>query len=79
LGFRIVSRDGRQHSDAPHALGLLRPRRERPRRCRSTDQRDERASFHFDHRVGKREQCRRHGEAQYPGGLGVDDELELPL
>jgi hypothetical protein len=31
----------------------------------------------FDHLVGNREQRRRHGEAEHPGSLGVDDQLEL--
>jgi hypothetical protein len=32
-----------EHADAPHSLGLLRPRRERPSR-RAAEQRDELAS-----------------------------------
>ena len=36
-----------QHADAPHLLGLLRARRERPRRRRAAEQRDELAApFH---------------------------------
>ena len=31
----------------------------------------------FDHLVGGGEQRWRHGEAEHPGGLGVDDQLEL--
>src|SRR5262249_60721041 len=34
-----------QHTDAPHALGLLRPRRERPR-YRTAEQRHELTSLH---------------------------------
>src|SRR6516225_10095645 len=32
LPYRIVCGCGHEHPDAPHAIGLLRPRRERPRR-----------------------------------------------
>jgi hypothetical protein len=40
---RAVIRLGkrRQHADPPHLARLLRARRERPRGCRATDQRDE--------------------------------------
>ena len=31
----------------------------------------------FDHLVGGREQRGRHGEVEHPGGLGVDDQLEI--
>jgi hypothetical protein len=37
---------GHQHADAAHALGLLCARRERPRSCRTAEQRDERATLH---------------------------------
>src|SRR5262245_22333569 len=37
LGFRITH----QQPDPPHALALLRARRERPCGCRATEQRDE--------------------------------------
>ena len=30
-------RQGQKHADAPHAIGLLRARRERPRRCRAAE------------------------------------------
>jgi hypothetical protein len=33
-------------ADAPHSLALLRMRRERPRRCRTTEQRNELAPSH---------------------------------
>jgi hypothetical protein len=39
-------RQRHEHADAPHALRLLRARRERPRRCRAAEQRDELATFH---------------------------------
>src|SRR5438876_12061033 len=36
-----------------------------------------RLAHSFDHLVGGREQSVRHGEAEHPGGRGVDDQLEL--
>src|SRR5262249_8429238 len=45
LHLRIVCRIGHEYADAPHALALLRARRERPRR-RAAEQRDERAPVH---------------------------------
>ena len=42
----------REHTDPPHPLRLLRPRRERPRRRRAAEQRDELAPLSFDHLVG---------------------------
>jgi hypothetical protein len=36
-----LPRTAHQHADAPHPLALLRPRRERPRRRRASEQRDE--------------------------------------
>src|SRR6516225_7887513 len=47
LIFWISSVEGSQHADAPHALALLRPRRERPCRRRAAEQRDEIAPFHL--------------------------------
>jgi hypothetical protein len=38
-----IQRD--EHTNAPHALALLRARRERPCRC-AAEKRDERAPFH---------------------------------
>src|SRR5262249_41532583 len=43
--FRIVLGKTAQHADAPHALALLRARRERPCR-RAAEQRDELAAPH---------------------------------
>ena len=40
LPFRIVRGRGHQHADAPHALGLLRARRERPRDCPAAKHRE---------------------------------------
>src|SRR5262249_22681814 len=44
--FRIVLGQGRQHGNAPHPLGLLRARRERPCHGRPAEQRDELATSH---------------------------------
>ena len=78
-GGRWDSRIVRQESDPDTPYRLLRVRRGAARRPRRTEQRDElpggRGSF--DHLVGAREQHGRHGEAEHPGGLGVDDQLEL--
>src|SRR5262249_34316145 len=43
--FRIVRGQGAEHADAPHSLWLLRVRRERPCRRRTTEQRDELAAL----------------------------------
>src|SRR5262249_13628562 len=45
LSFRIVRSEVHEHTDAPHAPGLLRPRGGRPRR-RAAEQRDELAPSH---------------------------------
>ena len=63
--FGIIFGVGNQHADAPHALGLLRPRRKRPCRRRAAEQRDELAPLSFDHLVGAGEQCRRHFDAEH--------------
>src|SRR5262245_60223066 len=46
LSFRIVRSEVHEHTDASHAPGLLRSRRERPRTCRAAEQRDELAPLH---------------------------------
>src|SRR5262249_16782518 len=46
LHFHICRSIGHQKPDAPDALVLLRPRRERPRGHRAAEQRDELAAFH---------------------------------
>jgi hypothetical protein len=38
--LRVVRGCGQEHADAPHPLGLLRARRERPRH-RATEERNE--------------------------------------
>ena len=40
LVFGVLLSAGNEHADAPHALGLLRVRRQRPR-SRAAEQRDE--------------------------------------
>jgi hypothetical protein len=40
LSLRIVRREAHKHTDAPHPLRLLRPRRPRPRR-RAAESQDE--------------------------------------
>ena len=77
LRFRIIRSEGHEHADAPHPLGLLRPRRERPRGRRAAEQRDELAALHSITSSATASSDRRHGEAEHPGGLGVDDQLEL--
>src|SRR5262249_18056600 len=46
LSFRIVRSLSHEGADPPHAIGLPRARRERPRGSRSAEQRDERAAPH---------------------------------
>ena len=47
--FRIVCGQVHKHTDAPHPLGLLRPRRERPRGRPAAEQRDELAPLYPNH------------------------------
>src|SRR5262249_25360201 len=42
----VVRHCGYEYADTPHALGLLRTRRERPRRCRTAEKREELAPPH---------------------------------
>jgi hypothetical protein len=46
LRCRIIRRETHEQADAPHALALLRTRRERPRGRRAAEQRDEGAPCH---------------------------------
>src|SRR5262245_40149890 len=46
LHVRIVLSEASQHADAPNPVVLLRPRRERPGRCRAAQQRYELAALH---------------------------------
>src|SRR5260370_10698235 len=45
LSFGVVFFHAHQHADAPHPLALLRPRRERPRRRPTAQQRKDLAPF----------------------------------
>jgi hypothetical protein len=40
LKFRIVLACGQEHADPPHAFGLLRMHRKRPRHRRTAEKRD---------------------------------------
>jgi hypothetical protein len=44
LSFRIIGGEIHEHADPPHALRLLRARRQRPRCCSTAEQRDELAA-----------------------------------
>src|SRR5262245_21073145 len=46
LHFRIVRGQAHEDANASHSLGLLRARRDRPRRRRAAEQRDELAPLH---------------------------------
>jgi hypothetical protein len=54
LAFRIVGGQAHRHADTLHALGLLPPRHQRPRRRRAAEQRDELAPSHVEHRLALR-------------------------
>src|SRR5262245_14338579 len=46
LSVHIGGSPAREHADAPHPLGWLRPRRERPRHGRAAEKRDELSPLH---------------------------------
>ena len=62
-----------EHADAPHPLGLLRARRQRPRR-RAADERDELAPPHSITSSARATKVG-HVEAERLGGLQIDHEL----
>ena len=73
LRFAIVRGDGHEHADPPHAFGLLRPRRERPRCRRTAEQRDELApSYHSITSSARASSVGGTVEAERLGGLEVD-------
>ena len=51
LCLRVARNKRHQHADAPHPVGLLGPRRKRPRSRRATEKRDEVAPPHDQPRV----------------------------
>src|SRR5262249_8661334 len=65
--FRVVLGPVHEHADAPHALALLRPHRERPRR-RAAEQRDELAAFHS---MTSSARASRVGGTSMPSALAV--------
>src|SRR5262245_9472987 len=66
----VIARDGtaRQHTDAPHALALLRARRARPRRC-AAEQRDDLAPR--CHSITSSARARRVAGMSRPSALAV--------
>src|SRR6516165_10789392 len=68
LGFRIALRPAHQHSDLPHPVRLLRPRRKRPSR-RAAEKRDELAPP--DHSITSSARAMRVGGTSRPSALAV--------
>src|SRR6516165_11624223 len=68
LNFRIALGIRHQHADPPHAFGLLRARRQRPRGSRSAEQRDELAPRHS---ITSSASARRVGGTVRPSVLAV--------
>src|SRR5499426_1305984 len=68
LSFRIVHSYVHNYADAPHPLGLLRPRRKRPRGSRAAEQRDEFAAFHS---ITSSARCCKNQGTSRPSALAV--------
>ena len=66
-----------QEPDGRQLAGLLRARRERPRRRRAAEKRDELAAFHSITSSARASSCGWNVEAERLGGLEVDDQLDL--
>src|SRR5262245_35859812 len=69
LAFRIVCGYGHKNADPPHAITLLRARRQRPRRSRPTEQRDELAPP--DHSITSSARASSVGGTSRPRALAV--------
>src|SRR5262249_14956892 len=68
LYFQIALGIAHQHTDPPHPVRLLRPRRQRPRR-RAAEQRDELAPPH--HSITSSVRPRSDGGTSMPSALAV--------
>src|SRR5262249_6306240 len=66
--FRMVNGCWQEHANAPYALALLRPRRQRPRRC-AAEQRDDLAPL--DHSMTSSAVAMRVGGTVRPSILAV--------
>ena len=77
LAFCITLETAHQHAEAPHPLGLLRVRRQRPRRRRAAEQRDKLAPPHSITSSARASSVGGTVEAERFGGLEIDDQLEL--
>ena len=68
LSFLIVREEVHLNPDAPHPLRLLRARRQRPRRCRTAEQRYELAP---DHSITSSARASSVGETSSPSAFAV--------
>src|SRR5215475_8581126 len=70
LSFQTGRSRAHEHADAPHPLGLLRARRERPRGCGTAEQRYEVAPFHAWHGFPARAAGLRQAQPSTEGQAG---------
>ena len=77
LALRVVRCLAHKYANAPHPLGLLRPRRERPRRRRAAEKRDELAPPHSITSSARASNVGWNFEAERLCGLEVYDQFEL--